>query len=248
MKSYAVQLIKYIRHRSHNIVPKGNKLTEPDPRWSDVDDYIIDHLIGEDEILSACLAANKAAGLPPIDVSTTQGRMLELLARAIGAKHILEIGTLGGFSTISLARGLADDGHLISLELQAEYAAVARRNIEYARLGHKVEIRVGDANASLAALAQEQLAPFDLIFVDADKQNYPAYLDHALNLSRPGTMLIFDNVVRAGAIIDPASDDPKVPGTRQLYAALKDHPRLDATAIQTVGAKKWDGFLMALVR
>ena len=219
-----------------------------DPSWSDVDDYIVEQLIGEDLALDACLVANRAAGLPPIDVSLTQGRMLQLLARANRAENILEIGTLGGYSAICLARGLDDGGKLVTLELEPAYASVARRNIENAGLGSRVEILVGDASETLENLLVEEHAPFDLVFVDADKQNYAAYLGYAIKLSRPGTLLIFDNVVREGRVIDPESEDPKVPGTRELYDALKNHPKVDATAIQTVGTKKWDGFLMAVVR
>ncbi|MGB5723282.1 MAG: O-methyltransferase [Parasphingorhabdus sp.] len=219
-----------------------------DPRWSDIDDYIVEHLIGEDFALDACLVANAAAGLPPIDVSMTQGRMLELLARAHRAENILEIGTLGGYSAICLARGLGESGKLVTLELEPDYAAVARQNIEYAGQGDKVDIFVGDAVATLQGLLEQGRAPFDLVFVDADKQNYAAYLDYALKLARPGALLIFDNVVREGRVLDPQSEDPKVPGTRELYERLKNHPEVDATAIQTVGAKKWDGFLIAVVR
>lgn len=219
-----------------------------DPRWSDVDDYIVEHLIGEDLALEACLAANRAAGLPPIDVSMTQGRMLELLARANRAENILEIGTLGGYSAIWLARGLGEGGKLVTLELEPDYAIVARQNIENAGQGDKVDILIGEATGTLDNLLEQGRAPFDLVFVDADKQNYAAYLDYAIKLSRPGAMLIFDNVVREGGVIDPESDDPKVPGTRKLFEVLKNHPKVDATAIQTVGAKKWDGFLMAVVR
>ena len=219
-----------------------------DPSWSDVDDYIVEQLIGEDLALDACLAANRAAGLPPIDVSLTQGRMLELLARANRAENILEIGTLGGYSAICLARGLDDGGKLVTLELEPAYASVARRNIENAGLGSRVDILVGEAITALEGLLEQDRTPFDLVFVDADKQNYAAYLGYAIKLSRPGTLLIFDNVVREGRVIDPESEDPKVPGTRELYDALKNHPKVDATAIQTVGTKKWDGFLMAVVR
>ncbi|MFK7842082.1 MAG: O-methyltransferase [Sphingorhabdus sp.] len=223
-------------------------MQDTDPRWSDVDDYIVEHLIGEDPAQDACLAANLAAGLPSIDVSIAQGRMLELLARSIRAQNILEIGTLGGFSAICLARGLAADGQLVTLELEPSYAEVARQNIQNAGQGDKVDILVGAAIGSLETLLGQGGKPFDLVFVDADKENYAAYLDYAIQLSRPGAMLIFDNVVRKGGVIDPDSDDPKVPGTRSLYEALKNHPNVDATAIQTVGSKKWDGFLMAIVR
>ncbi|MEP2102236.1 MAG: O-methyltransferase [Parasphingorhabdus sp.] len=223
-------------------------MAKSDPNWSDVDDYIVEHLIGDDPVLDACLAANAREGLPAIDVSSAQGRMLELLARGVRAKYILEIGTLGGYSAISLARALPDDGHLVSLELEPQYAALARTNIERAGLSDKVEIIVGEAISSLAALEESDRPRFDFIFVDADKENYAAYLDHAIRLSRPGAMLVFDNVVREGEVIDPDSSDPKVPGTRALYAALQKHPKVDATAIQTVGSKKWDGFLLGIVR
>lgn len=223
-------------------------MAKSDPSWSDVDDYIVEHLIGNDPALDACLAANAREDLPAIDVSTTQGRMLELLARGVGAKRILEIGTLGGYSAISLARALPEDGHLVSLELEPEYAALARSNIEKAGLAPKVEIIVGEAVKSLAALEASDASRFDFVFVDADKENYAAYLEHAIRLSRPGAMLVFDNVVREGEVINADSSDPKVPGTRALYGALQDHPLVDATAIQTVGSKKWDGFLLGIVR
>ncbi len=223
-------------------------MAKSDPNWSDVDDYIVAHLIGEDEALDGCLAANEKAGLPAIDVSPAQGRMLELLARGVGARRILEIGTLGGYSAIWLARALSGNGRLVSLELEPDYAAVARRNIERAGLGDRVEIMVGEAAHGLSILDEGDTDPFDFVFVDADKENYAIYLDYAIRLSRPGAMLVFDNVVREGGVIDPDSADPKVPGTRALYAALQNHPQVDATAIQTVGSKKWDGFLLAVVR
>ncbi len=222
-------------------------MAKSDPNWSDVDDYIVRHLIGKDEALDACLAANEKAGLPAIDVSPAQGRMLELLARGVSARRILEIGTLGGYSAIWLARALSDDGRLVSLELEPHYAAIARSNLERAGQSDKVEIIVGKAVNSLSAMEANKAPPFDFVFVDADKENYAAYLDHAIRLSRTGAMLVFDNVVREGGVIDPDSDDPKVPGTRALYAALQNHPKVDATAIQTVGSKNWDGFLLAVV-
>ena len=218
------------------------------PSWSAVDDYIVDRLIGEDAVLEAALANNRRAGLPPIDVSAAQGKLLQLLAKGIGAARILEIGTLGGYSTIWLARALGQGGRLVTLELDPGYAAVARANIDNAGLGDLVDIRTGPACDTLAAMGAADEEPFDFVFVDADKENYAAYLDHAVRLARPGAMLVFDHGVREGGIIDPDSDDPKVPGTRRLYAALKDNPRIDATAIQTVGSKKWDGFLLALVQ
>ena len=218
------------------------------PGWSAVDDYIVDQLIGEDAVLDAALAHNREGGLPPIDVSPAQGKLLQLLAKGIGARRILEIGTLGGYSTIWLARALGEGGKLVTLELDPDYAAVARANIDRAGSGDAVDIRIGPACNTLEEMCAAGEAAFDFVFVDADKQNYAAYLDYAVRLARAGTMLVFDNVVREGGILDPDSDDPKVPGTRQLYEALKNNPRIDATAIQTVGQKKWDGFLLALVR
>lgn len=223
-------------------------MSDSDPRWSAVDDYIDDHLIGSDPDQDFTLAANQRAGLPAIDVSPTQGKMLQLLAQAIGANRILEIGTLGGYSTIWLARALRDGGTVVTLELEEEYAQVARANIDNAGLSARVEIIVGQAAQSLSSMESASAAPFDFVFIDADKQSYVEYLDHAIRLSRPGAMLIFDNVVREGEILNPDSDDPKVPGTRALYEVLCDHPKVDATAVQTVGSKKWDGFLLAITR
>ena len=217
-------------------------------RWSTVDDYIVDKLIGDDPVQQQCLKANRDAGLPEIDVSAAQGKMLELLARGVGAKRILEIGTLGGYSTIWLARALPDDGRVVTLELKEEYARVAETNIENAGLSSKIEIVLGEAVHTLSEMHIEASDSFDFVFIDADKQSYAAYLDHAIRISRPGAMLVFDNVVREGEILNPDSDDPKVPGTRALYEALKDNPKVDATVVQTVGSKKWDGFLLAIVR
>jgi len=223
-------------------------LVKSDLRWSDVDSYIIDHLLGEDHSLEACLTANATAGLPAVDVSATQGKMLQLLAKSIGAKRILEIGTLGGYSTIWLARGLNEDGHIITLELEPDYARVANSNIANAGHDHQVEIIIGEAAKSLEAMSDGEDELFDFVFIDADKQNYVDYLNHAVRLSRTGALLVFDNVVREGEILDPDSSDPKVPGTRALYEALQDNHLVDATAVQTVGSKKWDGFLLAVVR
>ncbi|MEO1044910.1 MAG: O-methyltransferase [Pseudomonadota bacterium] len=217
-----------------------------DINWSEVDAYITDHLIGDDPAQRQTLESNRASGLPAIDVSAAQGRMLELMVRAVSARNVLEIGTLGGFSTIWLTRGLPDDGRIISLELDPDYAEVARRNAAAAGLGDKVDIRVGDAAASLAHLAAED-ASFDFAFIDADKENYPLYLDWCCRLVRPGGMLIFDNVVREGEVVNPESSDPKVPGTRQLYEMIGNRNDVEATAIQTVGEKGWDGFLLAIV-
>jgi len=215
--------------------------------WQLVDTYIAGHLLGEDPALEAALAANHAAGLPPIDVSAMQGKMLHLFARMAGARRILEVGTLGGYSTIWLARALPKDGRLVTLEIDPHHAEVARANIAAAGLADRVEVRTGPAVDTLAALEAEGAEPFDLVFIDADKPTNTAYLRAAIALSRPGTTIVVDNVVREGEILDPASSDDRVQGTRRLFEMLAAEPRIDATAIQTVGAKKWDGFVLAIV-
>jgi len=215
--------------------------------WSAVDHYLDDLLVGRDAALEAALQASARAGLPPISVSPTQGKLLNLLARVRGARRILEVGTLGGYSTIWLARALPDDGRLISLEINPGHADVARANIERAGLAGRVEVRLGAALDSLAALAAEQPGPFDLFFIDADKANIPAYFKWALQLSRPGSVIIVDNVIRDGAVIQADSLDPNVQGVRKLNELMAAEPRVSATAIQTVGAKGYDGFAMALV-
>jgi predicted O-methyltransferase YrrM len=216
-----------------------------DPRWAAVDAYVAERLLGDDPTLDAALAANAAAGLPAIDVAPVQGKLLHLLARMAGARRILEVGTLGGFSTIWLARALPEGGRLVSLELDPHHAEVARANNARAALGDRVEIRVGPAVDSLAAMTDEP--PFDFVFIDADKPSNAAYLRAALAVSRPGTTIVVDNVVREGGVLDADSDDPRIQGTRALFEAVAAEPRLSATAIQTVGAKKWDGFLLAIV-
>lgn len=215
--------------------------------WTAVDDYIGRHLIGEDAALAAALDANNAAGLPQIDVSPAQGKMLQLFARMTGARRILEIGTLGGYSTIWLARALPEGGRLVTLELEPAHAAVARGNIARAGLDHRVDIRVGAAADTLDGMIRNGEAPFDLVFIDADKPGNVGYLQAALALSRPGTAIVVDNVVREGGVLDAASDDPRIQGTRALFEAIAAEPRLSATAVQTVGAKKWDGFVLAVV-
>lgn len=214
-----------------------------DERWAAVDDYVTGKLLGPDAALAATLAANADAGLPAIDVSAAQGKMLHILARMAGARAILEIGTLGGYSTIWLARAAGPGGRVVTLEVDPHHAAVARVNLDRAGVGDRVEVIVGAAIDSLATLP----GPFDFVFIDADKENNVAYLRAAIGLSRPGTTIIVDNVIREGGVIDPASDDPRIAGTRALFDAVAAEPRLTATAVQTVGAKKWDGFLMALV-
>jgi predicted O-methyltransferase YrrM len=215
--------------------------------WTLVDGYLNATLVPRDDLLEGALAHNAKSGLPSIDVSPTQGKFLHLLARIHGAKRILEIGTLGGYSTIWLARALPADGKLISLEFEPKHAAVAGENIARAGLSGRVEIRVGAAADSLAALFSEDAEPFDLIFIDADKPNNPVYLEWAMKLSRKGTVLVVDNVIRDGEIANPRSDDPAVQGTRTMFAMLAADARLEATALQTVGSKGYDGFALALV-
>lgn len=214
--------------------------------WQAVDDYIAEKLLGADDALAATLLNNAAKGLPPIDVSATQGKMLFLLAQMAGAKRILEVGTLGGYSTIWLARALPEDGALVTLELDPHHAEVAHENLVRAGVSGKVDVRVGPAKDSLAAMAAD--APFDFAFIDADKQSNALYVDEAVRLGRSGMTIIVDNVVREGGVLDANSGDERIEGTRALFDRLSADPRLDATAVQTVGAKKWDGFVLARVR
>jgi predicted O-methyltransferase YrrM len=215
--------------------------------WAAVDAYFEAALAPADPVLEAALAASADAGLPPHDVAPNQGRLLGLLARLCGARRILELGTLGGYSTILLARALAPGGTVVTLELSEEHATVARSNFARAGVASAVELLVGPAADSLAALVADGVEPFDLIFLDADKQQNPLYLERALELSRPGTVIVADNVVRAGAVADPRDPDPRVQGIRRFVELVGAEPRLDATAIQTVGAKGHDGFLLAIV-
>jgi len=215
--------------------------------WSAVDDYIGAHLLGQDEALEATLAANAAGGLAAIDVSAAQGKMLHLFARMAGARRILEVGTLGGYSTIWLARALPEDGQLVTLELEPHHAEVARGNINRAGLAELVDVRAGRAIETLDAMIAAGEGPFDLIFIDADKPNNVAYLRAAIALGRPGTTIVVDNVVRAGGVLDADSADPSIQGTRALFEAVAAEPRLSATAVQTVGDKTWDGFLLAVL-
>ncbi len=217
-------------------------------QWTAVDRYLTERLIEPDPALEAALAAGAAAGLPAHGVSPTQGRLLELLARLRGARTILELGTLAGYSTIWLARALPADGRLVTLEAQHHYAEVARASIVRAGLAELVELRVGLARDLLPELAAEGGDPFDLIFIDADKASNAEYLAWSLELSRPGTLIVADNVVRGGAVADADSDDPAVQGVRRFYDLLATEPRLIATALQTVGEKGYDGFALALVR
>ena len=215
--------------------------------WSAVDEYYADLLVRPDEALEAALEASDAAGLPTIAIAPNIGKLLNLMARAMGARRILEIGTLGGYSTIWLARALPADGRLLTLDFDPKHTKVARGNIEQAGLAHLVEHREGPALDTMAQLVETGEAPFDFIFIDADKESYTEYLDWSLKLARPGTMIIADNVVRAGKIGDAASTDPLVQGIRRFNEALAAEPRISATAIQTVGIKGHDGLAIALV-
>jgi predicted O-methyltransferase YrrM len=216
--------------------------------WSNVERYISDSLVHPDVALDATLAASDAAGLPAISVAPNQGKLLHMLALMAGANRILEIGTLGGYSTIWMARALPAGGRLITLESDRRHAELARRNIDAAGVGAAVEIQVGKALELLPAVAAASLDPFDLAFIDADKTNTVPYFDWALKLSRPGTVIVVDNVVRKGAVADPQSTDKDVQGMRRFYERVAGEPRVIATAIQTVGSKGYDGFAIAIVK
>ncbi|MEU5689183.1 O-methyltransferase [Streptomyces venezuelae] len=219
-------------------------------QWDSVDDYFTGLLAPADEALTAALHDSDAAGLPQIAVSPNQGKLLHLLARTQGARRVLEIGTLGGYSTIWLARALPADGRVVTLEHNPAHADVARGNIARAGLDKIVEVRVGPALESLTVLGAEHAAhpePFDLVFIDADKANNARYLEWALELTRPGSLIILDNVVRGGAVTDAAGTDPAVLGTRAALELIAEHPKLSGTAVQTVGTKGYDGFALARV-
>jgi len=221
-------------------------------QWTDVDDYICDLLVPSNDVLDDALADSAAAGLPAISVTPAQGRLLALLVQMCSARTILEVGTLGGYSTIWLARamlaqGMAAGGRLITLESDPRHAEVARANLERAGLSDAVEVRLGAALDSLPQLAAEDLGPFDLSFIDADKANNAEYFNWALRLSRPGSVIVVDNVVRGGAVTDADSTDPATRGTRRLIEVMGTEPRVDATVIQTVGSKGYDGFALAVV-
>lgn len=213
--------------------------------WSRVDDYIEATLLGHDAVLDAALDASRKAGLPEIAVSPAQGRLLALYVTMLRAKRVLEIGTLGGYSAICMARALPEGGRLVTLEFDPAHAAVARGNFTMAGLSDRIDLKVGRAIESLPELAAE--APFDLVFIDADKPSNPDYLAWALKLTRPGSVIIGDNVVRDGAVADASSTDPRVIGTRRMFDMMAAEPRLTATAIQTVGSKGYDGFALAVV-
>ena len=218
----------------------------PDQAWADVDDYFTEHLLPADDALRATLETNVAEALPPIAVTPPQGKLLHLLARACGARHILEIGTLGAYSTIWLARALPPGGRLVTLEIDPHHADVARRNLERAKLSDRVEVRIGRA-ADLLDAMQGVVEPFDFVFVDADKASSDVYFKAVLALSHPGTVIIVDNVVRSGKVADASSDDEDIQGIRRMTEWLATQQNISATAIQTVGGKSYDGFLMAVV-
>ncbi len=212
--------------------------------WSDIDDYLNLLLAPDDDVLAAVLRDSEDAGLPQIAVAPSQGKLLQLLAQLVGARRILEIGTLGGYSTIHLARGLPADGRLVTLEYEPRHAEVARRNITRAGLDQMVEVRIGPALDALPLLADEE--PFDMVFIDADKQNNPHYVDRAVQFTRAGGLIVVDNVVRQGRIVQAGNTDPDVVGTRRALELIAEHPRLDGVVLQTVGVKGHDGF--AIVR
>jgi predicted O-methyltransferase YrrM len=215
--------------------------------WTAVDHYLNDALIGSDAALDAALEAADAAGLPAINVAPNQGKLLHLLARLQGARTVLEIGTLAGYSTIWLARALPPSGRVVTLESERHHAELARANLARAGVSQLVDVRVGAALDTLPRLAAEQREPFDFFFIDADKQNIPAYFEWALKLGRRGSLIVVDNVIREGAVLDADSDDPSVRGVRRFNEMLGAEKRVSATAIQTVGTKGHDGFALVLV-
>lgn len=216
-------------------------------QWTAVDAYINDLFVPDDDILEAALRTAAEAGLPEIQVTPSQGKLLGMMVQAVGARKVLEIGTLGGYSAIWIARALPSGGRLVTLEAAPKHAEVARSNFVRAGLEGVIDIRVGPAQETLPALVDEGVGPFDLVFIDADKPSYPTYFDWTMKLTRPGSLIILDNVVRGGAVADPDSSDPNVLGVRKTNAAMASDPRVTATAIQTVGKKGYDGFSIALV-
>lgn len=221
---------------------------KPRPEWVAVEEFLSDVVVHPDGALQRAVQSAVDAGMPPIEVTANAGKLLKLLVRSSGARRVLEIGTLAGFSTIWMAQGLPDDGRLVTCEYLTKHADVARANVDAAGLGHKVEIRIGAALDTLAALEAERAAPFDFVFIDADKENNPKYLDWAVRLGRPGTTIVMDNVVWEGAVLDPSMDEVNAPGIISALKLMGEDARLDATVIQTVGSKGWDGFALAVVR
>ncbi len=221
---------------------------QPAPGWAAAEEYLSRAVVRPDNSLRRAVATALAAGMPAIEVAPNAGKLLKLLVQLSGARRVLEIGTLAGFSTIWMAQGLPDGGRLVTCEYLPQHAEVARANIEEAGLGHLVEVRIGAALETLRVLESEGAGPFDFVFIDADKENNPQYLDWAIRLGRPGTTVVMDNVVWEGAILEPALDPVNAPGIIAALQMMGDDPRLDATVIQTVGSKGWDGFALALVR
>ncbi|HEY8852485.1 MAG TPA: O-methyltransferase [Gemmatimonadaceae bacterium] len=226
--------------------PGVSEASSESEKWTEVDRFFSDALIAPDHVLESALESSREAGLPAISVSPSQGKLLELFARMLDARSILEIGTLGAYSTIWLARGMRTGGRLITLEADPAHAAVARANIARAGLESMVELRLGSASDTLAQMSAERLGPFDLIFIDADKKNIPSYFEWALRLSRPGSIIVVDNVVRDGRVVDSKSDDPDIQGVRRFLEMVGANATVSGTAIQTVGLKGYDGF--AIVR
>lgn len=215
--------------------------------WKITDDYIVEHQLGRDEAFESALARNADGGLPAIDVSRPQAEFLGLLVRATGARRVLEVGTLGGFSTIALARAVREVGSVTTLELVPHHAEVAAANLVAAGLGDRVEIQVGKAIELLTAMLDEPPAPYDFVFIDADKENSPEYFLLARQLTRPGGVIIVDNVIRHGTLADPTAEDPQTVGNRQLLELLGNDDSVQSTTVQTVGSKAWDGFTIAIV-
>jgi predicted O-methyltransferase YrrM len=218
------------------------------PGWVAVEDFLTTTVVHPDDALEQAVRSAVDAGMPPIEVTPNAGKLLKLLVQLSGARRVLEIGTLAGFSTIWMAQGLPDGGRLVTCEYLTKHADIARANVEAAGLGDKVEVRVGAALETLAALQAEGQEPFDFVFIDADKENDAAYLEWAVRLGRPGTTVVLDNAVWEGAVLDPSVDQVNAPGIIEALELLGQHPRLDATVIQTVGSKGWDGFALARVR
>ncbi len=231
-----------------NMTSQQRNLTNAANGWSEVDQYVNERLHLNHGLLEQILDRNKKANLPPIDVSPAQGALLQQLIMMSGTRRVLEIGTLGGYSTVWMAQALPEDGHVVTLELEENHAAVARINFEQAGVYEKIDQRVGEALDQLQQMADEQVEPFDFIFIDADKPNNPAYLQWALHFSHPGTVIFADNVVRDGEVVDAHSTDPRIHGVRKFYDLIHNEPRLrHVTTIQTVGEKGYDGFLMGIV-
>lgn len=218
------------------------------PEWVAVEEFLSDAVVHQGAALQRTVQSAADAGMPAIEVTPNAGKLLKLLVQTSGAKRVLEIGTLAGFSTIWMAQGLPDDGRLVTCEYLAKHAEVAQRNVDAAGVGHKVDIRIGAALDTLPALEEEDADPFDFVFIDADKENDPHYLEWAIRLGRPGTTIVMDKVVWEGAVLDPALDEVNAPGIISAVRMMGEDHRLDATVIQTVGSKGWDGFALAVVR